>query len=151
MRMKFFPLFFLISLISVIHLSAQSNNLIDNLLSQKEAAFGDTALLVLTAGRLIPEDSGTDAAIKYVAEKIGKLSGKKADNHITAAELSFIIMKTFNLKGGIMYMLFPGPRYAYRELVYRKDLSGRGGPYRKVPGEEVLRTLRQVMDKERIK
>ncbi len=151
MRIKFFPLFFLISLVSTIPLSAQSNNLIDNLLSQKEAAFGDTVLLVLTAGRIIPEGSGTDTAMKVLAEKFGKLSGKKADNHITAAEMSFIIMKTFNLKGGIMYMLFPGPRYAYRELVYRKDLSGRGGPYRKVSGDEVLRTLRQVMDSERIK
>jgi len=148
MRNKIFlPLVFF-ALAGIAFASAQSNELIDKLLSEKEAAFGDTAMIVLSAGGVLTEKAAVDDALKYISENYRRFPGKSADSSITASEFSFLLMKTLKLKGGIMYMLIPGPRYAYKELVYRKAISPKGGPYRKIAGEDVIRSLRDVLDAE---
>jgi hypothetical protein len=35
------------------------------------------------------------------------------------ADLSFLVMKAFDISGGLMYRIIPNPRYSYREMVYR--------------------------------
>jgi hypothetical protein len=54
-------------------------------------------------------------------------------------------MKAFNIKGGFMYSLFPGPRYGYRELVYRKIIRGRAYSAMPVSGERLLRIIGRVL------
>jgi hypothetical protein len=54
-------------------------------------------------------------------------------------------MKAFNIKGGFMYSLFPGPRYAYRELAYRKIITGRSYSTTRVSGERLLRILNRAL------
>jgi outer membrane protein OmpA-like peptidoglycan-associated protein len=55
-------------------------------------------------------------------------------------------MKALNIKGGFMYTFFPGPRYAYRELEYRKIITGRAYSTMTVSGERLLRTLSRALD-----
>jgi hypothetical protein len=45
-----------------------------------------------------------------------------------------------------MYALIPGPRYAYRELRYRRILEGRIDPAQRVSGERLLRLLNKVLE-----
>jgi hypothetical protein len=45
-----------------------------------------------------------------------------------------------------MYSLFPGPRYAYRELVYRKILEGRVDPAQTLTGERLLYFLGRALE-----
>jgi hypothetical protein len=54
-------------------------------------------------------------------------------------------MKAFALKGGLMYTLFPGLRYAYRELAYRKIITGRAYSTMRVSGERLLRLLDRAL------
>ena len=151
MRKKIFLPFFLLTLVCITFVSSQSNEFMDKILAEKEASFGDTALLVLTAGGLIPEQATLNDALKYIKENYSRFTDKSADSPVTASEFSFLLMKTLKLKGGIMYKMFPGPRYAYRELVYRKALSPKGGPYRKIAGEDIVRALQNVLDTEEAK
>ncbi|MDR0402064.1 MAG: hypothetical protein LBH35_00585, partial [Treponema sp.] len=65
---------------------------------------------------------------------------------IKLGQLSFLIMKAFNMKSGFCYALFPGPRYAYRELVYRKIVQGRNDSSLSVSGERLLLILGRVLD-----
>lgn len=148
MRKKIFLPLFLFVLFGIVFVSAQSNEIIDRILSEKKASFGDAALVVLSAGGVIPEKATVIDAVKYIKENYSQFLKKSAEDPINASEFSFLLMKTFNLKGGIMYMLFPGPRYAYRELLYRKVLSVKGGPYRKITGEDLLRALQIVLETE---
>ena len=69
-----------------------------------------------------------------------------AETPVRVDQLSFMLMKSLSLKGGVMYSLFPGPRYAYKEMVYKKVLNGTGGPARLVSGDEVLRSLSNALD-----
>jgi hypothetical protein len=57
---------------------------------------------------------------------------------IRMGELSYLVMKSFGLSGGFMYALFPGPRYAYRALAWRRILPGGADPARSLSGEELL-------------
>jgi hypothetical protein len=131
-------------LFSGVAVHAQSNERVDELLLQAQARFDSTAYIVLAAGGLIQETDGLDVAFAK-AKELG-WTGKSGtpEGLVRADTLSFMIMKSLGLKGGVMYSLFPGSRYAYRELVFRNAINARGGPSRLVTGEEVMRTLGYV-------
>jgi hypothetical protein len=50
-------------------------------------------------------------------------------------------MKSFGLKGGILYTLFPGPRYACRELAYLRIIRDGGDPETHLNGGQFLQIL----------
>ena len=50
-------------------------------------------------------------------------------------------MKAFEIPGGLLYALFPGPRYACNELAYLGFIKGNNSPYRTLSGEEMLRMM----------
>jgi hypothetical protein len=60
-------------------------------------------------------------------------------------EAAFLVTGAFGIKGGLMYTLFPGPRYAYRELLYRKIIQGRADEGFTVSGERLLRIIGQAL------
>ena len=68
-----------------------------------------------------------------------------AEETITLKDTAFLIMKAFNLKGGIMYSLFKNPRYAYREMVYRKLIQGVTDQSMKVSGQKLLVILDRTL------
>jgi hypothetical protein len=59
--------------------------------------------------------------------------------------LSLLMMKAFDLEGGLMYRLFPGTRYAYREMIRRGFIEGRSYPGFTVSGERFLQILGNVL------
>jgi outer membrane protein OmpA-like peptidoglycan-associated protein len=68
------------------------------------------------------------------------------DGPIRLGELCFLIMKAFDMKGSFLYALFPGPRYAFRELDYLRLIPGRRDPALKVSGEWFLQILELVLN-----
>jgi hypothetical protein len=124
--------------------SAQSNERLDELLSQAPARFDSTTYLILTAAQQIPETTtpadAFDAAV--AAGLVPKTA--KADGPVSVQDLSYLLMKALTLPGGLEWMFFPNPRAAYRELVYREAVNDSGGPDRAVAGDEVVRTLSTV-------
>ncbi|MDR2730074.1 MAG: hypothetical protein LBB81_04165 [Treponema sp.] len=79
----------------------------------------------------------------------GWLSKKaEAEKPITLAELSFLIMKAFDLKGGMMYAILPGPRYAYRSMISRSFIRGDADPAMTVSGDRFLLILGNVLNAE---
>lgn len=67
------------------------------------------------------------------------------DDPINMGSLSFLMMKAYNLKGGILYILFPGPRYAFRAMVSESYIQGDSDPALTVSGEEFLLILGRVL------
>jgi hypothetical protein len=60
-------------------------------------------------------------------------------------EYAYILMKAFHMQGGIMYSIFPGPRYASRELAFLEMIPGSASSGRTLSGEEVIRILGNVL------
>jgi hypothetical protein len=75
-------------------------------------------------------------------------AGATADDPINMGDLSFLIMKAFNLKGGAMYSFFPGPRYAFRTMVSRSFIQSPADPAMRVSGERFLLILGNVLSAE---
>jgi len=146
--MKIKRLFFLGLLLScfTFFLTAQSNTVIDELLEKQNADFGRSSYMVLTASGLIDDNSTMEESIKYLTKHGWDMGDKEPGAYITLGEYSFILMQYFEMDSGIMYKIFPGPRYAARELYYLKLIDEDGSPGRTISGEEVIRILGRLME-----
>ena len=60
-------------------------------------------------------------------------------------QVSLLVMRAFDIRGGIFYRLFGSPHYAYRELVYRNVILGRADPGMAVSGYELLYIVNRVL------
>jgi len=129
-----------------VSLGAQSNQAIDRLLEEKQASFGDSAYVILSAAGLVGENAtGAEAAAAVAARKLLP-KPPSATEAATLGEVCFLIMQTQGIKGGLFYRLFPGPRYATRELASLGLLKGYTHPNRVLSGEEVMWVLGAVLD-----
>ncbi|MBN1799811.1 MAG: hypothetical protein JW822_14635 [Spirochaetales bacterium] len=142
---KFFCICTFLLCLVQIPLAAQSNALIDELLNEEQATFGKSAYLCLMAAKLIPNWAGVNEAMAYLQQANWGMTIKKADEPILLGELAYLLMKSLNISGGIMYSLAPGPRYACRELVYLDLISGRVSPNRFITGERALQIISNVV------
>jgi hypothetical protein len=116
----------------------------ENLLAAGEITASQAAYFTLAAAlETPPEDPG--AAFAMAREKGWLPARAESGGALTLGGLSFLLMKTFNLKGGLLYRLFPGGRYAHRELAGRGVIEGRTYPGRNVSGEQFLRILGNVL------
>jgi hypothetical protein len=90
----------------------------------------------------------TDADFQQAVEKGWFPRGTEPDENISLGKLSFLIMRAFNLRGGMMYAIFPGPHYAFRTMVSRSFIQGSADPAMTVNGERFLLILGRVLNTE---
>ena len=128
---------------------AQTATEMDAMLQTEAVSAAQAARFALgSAGLLPPELSGAEAekaAFDMAASngwiKIG------AEQSVTLKDAAFLIMKAFNLKGGVMYSLFKNPRYAYREMVYCKIIQGATDQSMRVSGQKLLQILDRTLSR----
>ncbi len=130
----------------VIPLGAQSNSLIDILMAQPNALYGETAYLTLMGGGWIGENATPEDAFAMAQEKGWIASDKTAADSPSLADLAFLAMQGLRANGGIGWMLFPSRRYAYKELVSHGIINTSGGESRIPSGEEVVRVIGRVAE-----
>jgi hypothetical protein len=92
--------------------------------------------------------SSPDADFQQAMEKGWFPRGTTPDENITLGKLSFLIMRAFDIKGGMMYAILPGPRYAFRTMVSRSFIQGAADPSMTVNGERFLHILGMVLSVE---
>jgi len=150
-------IFFLCSLLLVLcslPSFAQTAAEMDQLLAAETVSAATAARFVLGSADLLQQGVSGPAAEKAAFEmaeakgwiiqgKREKVKGKKEDGNyaITLQDAAFLIMKAFDLKGGVMYSLFANPRYAYREMVYQKLIQGSTDQSIKITGKKLLQIL----------
>lgn len=131
---------------AIVNVSAQSNEVLDALLEEDTTTYGQAAYLVLTASARIPDDASPATAAEEIAAQGWKVPARTAEEPLTLGEYSFLLMQAFEIKGGIMYRIIPGPRYAGRELAYLKFIKGNTSPYRAFSGEEAIGILGRLLE-----
>lgn len=120
---------------------AQSNTFMDSFLEAKEADYAGTAYFVLSASGALGEAASPAEAMELLSRQDWGLRPVDGAKTVTLGEFAHLAMRAFGLPGGVMYRLFPGPRYAAREIAYLGFVVDKTSPYRKLSGEEVLRIL----------
>jgi len=126
--------------LAALSLSAQTAADMDVLLNTQAVSTQAAVRFILGAADLLPQGiSGAEAekAAYDMAQSRGWVT-KAADAPATLQDTGFLIMKAFDIKGGLLYTLIGNPRYAYREMVYRKLIQGRADPAMIVSGPRLL-------------
>ncbi|MDR1278524.1 MAG: hypothetical protein LBK02_07215 [Treponema sp.] len=131
-------------------LSAQTAAKLDAVLETPAISCAQAAWFVLAALNTVPADSsvqdaGMETAFRQVMDNHWLPQKTSPGDPVTLKALSFLLMKAFDIKGGLMYAILPGPRYAFRTLVSRSLIRGAADPDMTVSGERFLHILGNVL------
>ena len=133
---------------TALSLPAQTAAELDALLDTQAVSAAQAARFLLAAADLLPaglSGEAAETAAYDVARSNGWLKGTSADT-ITLREAAFLAMGAFELKGGLMYSLFRNPRYAYREMAYRRLIQDGADPAMTVSGPMLLHFIGRLLD-----
>jgi hypothetical protein len=149
MNKKLFPVFAFLFVVPAF-LSAQTAAKIDVLLETPAISCAQAAWFVMASVNAVPSESpGRDADMENAFQQATNnrwLSRKAAPGSpVTLKDLSFLLMRAFNIQGGLMYAILPGPRYALRTLARRSLIQGAADPDMTVSGERFLHILGNVL------
>lgn len=123
---------------------SKANEQINDILNQKQIKAESAAYLLLTAKGYVPDATAPDVALADLRRR-GWTTLQTGDA-VSIETLSWLLVKTFEVSGGLLSAVFPSPRYAYRDLAFYGLINDSRGPGRLISGEELLRTLQKVMD-----
>jgi hypothetical protein len=70
----------------------------------------------------------------------------QAESGAALTGLSLLVMRAFDMNGGLRFGLFKNPHYAYRALVYYGIIHGRADPQMPVSGDLLLYTVNRAMN-----
>jgi hypothetical protein len=134
-------------------LFSQTADRLEILLQQDHVSYKDTALLVLEAsGRIDAEkQTSADDAFSFAIQRGWLPKNVKANNATRLNGLSLLVMRAFDINGGVFFSLFKNPHYAYRAMVYRGIIQGRSDPQMLVSGDLLLYTVNRAMEREQRK
>jgi len=136
-KLKCFLILFIFPTFSIF---AQTAAEMDKMLETDTVTAAASARFILDAAELLTPGFSGAAAEKEaydLAFSKGWVKGEAGET-ITLRDTAFLIMNAFGFKGGVMYSMFQNPRYAYRELIYRKIIQGRSDPAMQVTGKRLL-------------
>jgi hypothetical protein len=118
----------------------------DGLLESGEITWEQACRFVLSASGALGEHAPAPAAFALAQEEGWLPKGAAAEGPVNLGGLSFLMSGAFSIKGSVLYALFPGPRYAYRQLDYLGLIPGLRDPAMKVSGERLVQILGRVLD-----
>jgi hypothetical protein len=116
----------------------------DALLDSEAVTWAEAARFVLPAAGVKAADAAQ--AFAAAAERGWLPRNAEAQGAANFGGVSFLLMKAFDISGGVLYSLFPGPRYAYRELVYKGILQGPQDRSWKVSGSQLVTFLGRTLE-----
>jgi len=117
---------------------------ISALLDTKAVTYAQTIRFALEASGTL-ETRDHDEAFRYVMERKWLPKNISVNDEARLDVISLLLMRSFNIKGGIFYFMFKTPHYAYRELVYRDIIRGRADPAMKVSGELFITMIERIL------
>jgi len=126
----------------------QTAERIERLLATNAVSYEDAAALILEAADLrVTVDANVSAAeaFSFAAEQGWLPARARGSDNARLDGVSALIMRSFNMRGGLFYSLTKSPHYAYRELVYRNIIQGLSDPRMAVSGVLLLFMVNRVL------
>ncbi len=125
--------------------SGQSNDVIDAILGEDVAVAQSAAYLAMTSAGLVADDATPADALRAAREQ-GWIGDRGDRDPVTFGEYAHLMMRAHGVSGGLMYLIFPGPRYAAREFVYRGWSPERRSPGDSMSGELMVRVTGNMLE-----
>jgi hypothetical protein len=123
----------------------QTAAVLEAILESRELTCAAAADFVLQAAGVIAPGARGEDAYEAARERGWLPAGAQRDDPIKLSGLSLLIMRSFGLRGGILYSLFHNSRYAYREMRYQELIQGETDPGENVSGTRMLLVLGRVL------
>jgi hypothetical protein len=131
---------------TVLCLHAQTAREMDTLLEAESLNYAQAARFILSASGVLGDNISPGTAFA-AAQSRGWVPRKAAaGDPVKLGGAALLLMKSFDLRGGLFYRFFPNPRYAYRELVYRRVIQGAADSSMPLSGEYFFQILGRTMD-----
>ncbi|MFO7780331.1 MAG: hypothetical protein R6W94_01745 [Spirochaetia bacterium] len=112
----------------------------------EEVTYREGGFAVLVASGMLPRTAAPDAALNPGLRSRLGWDSRPVDSPLTVAEFSYLVMKAFDIPGGLMYRLAPSPRYAVRELRFRRVLLDRVDATDDIAGVQALRMIGNAIE-----
>ena len=124
----------------------QSAQRVDTILETAEATFGQATYLIRTALNDDADETDFNTAFdRFKSEHQNLIRDSiTAEDVIPTKTYAFLLMKAFDIKGGMMYRIYPCPRYAYRDLRYLAVIQGKNNPNAPMTGASMLQILSRI-------
>ena len=124
----------------------QSAQKVDTILETEKATFGHAAYLIQTALNDGSDELGFDTAFEQFKSENQNLipDSVTAEDVIPAKTYAFLLMKAFNIKGGLIYRIYPCARYAYRDLRYLAVIQDKNDPDAVMSGAALLQIFGRI-------
>jgi len=120
---------------------------IEILLNTKTVTYAQAARFVLEAANVLATDNGEEA-LNYAIQQGWLPKNAAAGVPARLDNISLLLMRSFKIKGGIMYTLTKSPHYAFRELAYLNVIQNRSDPSMSVSGEQLLYYVNRILAEE---
>jgi len=145
MLKKFNILFFAVLFFGLFSapLFAQTAAELEELLQVQAVNYGQAARFVLAAADAAYLQDPEQAHAYAVEQRW--LPKKAAAKPARLNDVSLLLMRAFDMRGGMWYSLTKSPHHAYRELVYKDIIQGRSDPEMTVSGEELLFLINRLL------
>jgi hypothetical protein len=144
---KYSILLVFICLFSTGSLPAQSTAVeIETLLSTDAVTYAAAARFLLEASETM-KTSNPEEAFNYAVEQNWLPKTAAANDPARLDAISLLLMRSFNIKGGLLFSITKNSHYAYRELVYKKIIQGRTDPSIKLSGERLLLITGRILSR----
>lgn len=142
-RKSFFLIVFLI--LGAVCFS-QSADFITEMIEAETVSYEDVGYLCAVNLGLVSDSSSTQDAL-IALDKAGVISmPKEPTANISYSALANMCMKTWKIKGGLLYRITKANRYAFREFQSRGLIGTTVDPYSTVTGIQVLNLITQCME-----
>ncbi len=136
----------LVLFLPVSGLWGQSAEQLDGIQEQPNVNYGSAAYIVAVSSGMIEAEQDGEAALEALSDAGFDAESVDPDENARLDDFAHMRMLAHDLPGGVMYTLFPGPRYAYRELRHEELFTGGGDPGEYFTGTRAMRIVRRVMD-----
>jgi len=120
---------------------------IETLLDTNAVTYAQAARFALDASNTLAAPDYNEA-FRYAQERGWLPRGVSANDTARLDGVSLLLMRSFEIGGGILYTLTNSPHYAYRELVYSEIILGRAVPAMKVSGELFLTIIGRLLTRQ---
>jgi len=119
-------------------LSAQSTaQEMETIFEAQTVTYAQVSRFALDAANVLAARTNEEA-FTYAMENNMLPKNTAADDIARLDKISLLLMRAFNVKGGLFYSITKAPRYAYRELVYQQVIQHRASPDMKVSGQQFI-------------
>jgi len=139
---KFFAVIFFV--LFCLPLFAQTAAELEELLKTQSVNYGQAARFALEASNAA-KLKDPQAAYAFASGRSWLPKKTQAQETARLDGISLLLMRSFNVKGGILFSLTKSPHFAYNELVYKDVIQGITDPAMAVSGELLLFMINRLL------